>query len=119
MHFLVDEIEYIDINPVEYEVTFDPLTDEDGSRIDGRINPSLGTIIINPNISPANRVITLWHEVLHGIIEQSGLDHDESLIRTLSHGLVRVIRDNPLLINATIDQSEYPDESGEIDDIPF
>lgn len=49
------------------------------------------------------KVVTVWHEVMHGILQNAGQSNQpEGFIEALSFGLVQVIRDNPALIQATL-----------------
>jgi hypothetical protein len=41
--------------------------------------------------------VTLWHEVLHGIIAQRNVDLDEGELDALAHGIYEFLDDNPLL----------------------
>ena len=67
-------------------------------------------ILINPDQTDDVRRLTLWHEVMHAVIEtiagsanftQLGDDKEaaeESVVRTLEHGTLAVLRDNPALV---------------------
>ncbi len=48
------------------------------------------------------KLVTMWHEILHGILNNAGqTDQPEALIEAISFGLVQLIRDNPKLVKAT------------------
>lgn len=49
------------------------------------------------------KLVTMWHEILHGILNNAGQsDQPEALIEAISFGIVQLIRDNPKLIKATV-----------------
>lgn len=49
------------------------------------------------------KVVTLWHEAIHAILEQAGInDESEQLVIALSYGLVSLIQDNPALVKMTV-----------------
>lgn len=52
------------------------------------------------------KLVTVWHEILHGILNNAGQDEQpEALMEALSFGLVKLIQDNPKLIKATVKQA--------------
>jgi len=52
-------------------------------------------------MKPSIRRVTLWHEIVHGILYAAGqTDHDEVLTDAIAHGIVQVLRDNPELRNS-------------------
>lgn len=49
------------------------------------------------------KLVTLWHEILHGILNNAGQKQQpEGFIEALSFGLIQLIRDNPELITLTL-----------------
>lgn len=79
--------------------------DADGKKkwLHGHIVYADATIKVADDQSEDMKVATVWHEVLHGLLEQAGIDeHPEGLIRMLGYAMVRLIRDNPGLVSATI-----------------
>ena len=89
----------IKIGPILYDVLeVHELCGEAGSLC-GDLNTSRTRIRINADDDSQVQVVTLWHEILHGILYTAGIrDHDERLIDALAHGLVQVISDNPEII---------------------
>ncbi len=100
--------EQVQIGPVSYAVKeVDDLhtTDEDGKKkwLHGHIVYADATIKVAGDQSEDMKITTIWHELLHGLMDQAGVDdHPEALIRMLGYGLVRLIRDNPALVQATV-----------------
>jgi len=48
------------------------------------------------------KAATLWHEALHGILEQAGIvDQPENIITALGYGVVALFRDNPAFVRWT------------------
>ena len=55
-------------------------------------------IRIEQEMTPHKKWITVWHEVLHGLLEQAGMDdHEEKIIVALGYGVTQALRDNPWL----------------------
>jgi hypothetical protein len=100
--------ESIQIGPVAYAVRErDDLhtVDGDGKKawLNGQILYSEAEIRVAADQADVRKVITLWHEALHGILDQAGLDkHDEQAIIALGFGLVQLVRDNPALVALTV-----------------
>jgi hypothetical protein len=67
----------------------------------GEVSHASLTIFINENQALANKVATLWHEVIHALLEQAGQEQNEGIVNALGYGLARVVRDNPALIEFT------------------
>jgi hypothetical protein len=78
---------------------------DDGTKaiLFGHILYERSEIQVEKKLSHDMKVITLWHEVIHAILEQAGIDeHPENVIKVLGYGMARVIRDNPQLVSLTI-----------------
>ena len=41
---------------------------------------------------------TILHECIHGILEERGIKHKESLVLSLGNGLTALLKDNPKLL---------------------
>lgn len=69
-----------------------------GQPIFGYYNPAGGRIQIEADISETRKLITLWHEMLHAILNhaQRG-DTSEEVVGTLAVGIVDLLKDNPAL----------------------
>ena len=98
----------IKIGPVGYKVIEkDDLhfVDGDGKKsgLHGHILWSEAEIRVAGDQSEQVKVVTVWHEVIHGILNNAGInDHPEQVVLALGFGIVQLIRDNPDLIRATI-----------------
>lgn len=85
------------IGPVAYNVLFIPEFSESGRC--GDIDVMKARIRINADMAQTVQTVTLWHEVLHGILANAGYkDHNEEQIDALAYGILQVLRDNPDLI---------------------
>lgn len=62
---------------------------------------------------PQIKRVTLWHEILHGILNGAAItaDHNEQHIDALAHGIVQVLRDNPDLRGGS-SAAEQPGTTG-------
>ena len=103
-------ISHIQIGPVNYSVTEMRNDLMIGSSSDGSgravsLNADIRydslSIRVNQENAPAVKVVSLWHEAIHGILTQAGQDHSEAIVEALSYGLVALVKDNPELIKAT------------------
>lgn len=60
-------------------------------------------INIKNSIPYDKKIQTLWHEIIHGIIRDWGVningDDEESKVDWISTGIVQVIKDNPELVS--------------------
>lgn len=104
----------IKIGPVTYKVlVIDDLhkIDDEGRKVwlHGHILQADAEIRVANDQADDVKVITVWHEVIHGILYNAGQkEHPEGLIEAISAGLVQLIRDNPALIALTVSQSFNP-----------
>ena len=89
-------VDTIRIGPIDYAIELvDDLKTEDDEPADGWICYVDGAIRLDTALNPQLRRVTLWHEVLHGILTQTGRqEHDEGLLDALAHGIAQVLRDN-------------------------
>jgi len=91
----------ITIGPLIYTVVeVEELASASG-QLYGDIDYGRCRIRICADSDPQIRRITLWHEVLHGILAAAAQteDHNEAHIDALAHGIVQVLRDNPELVS--------------------
>ncbi len=98
------------IGPVTYKVEFKPRLygpGDDGKNVwlNGEIDYGQCLIQIEQEkMSPQLIAEVLWHEAVHGILEQAGqTEHSEAMVKALGYGLVQLVRDNPELIALTLD----------------
>jgi hypothetical protein len=89
----------IQIGPITYSVVEVPeLAGAGPSSLCGDIDTQKCRIRINADMADAIKRVTLWHEIVHGILFAAGImEHDEQVIDAIGHGLVQVLRDNPQL----------------------
>ena len=71
------------------------LKNNKGDGVSGYISFNQSEIQIDSDQDNFSKRVTLWHEILHGILVQSAAKkHDESIIDALSYGIVQVLDDN-------------------------
>jgi len=84
--------ETVKIGPSTYTVVEAPITDY------GLCDFAQHTIVIRKGLTTDAKKITLWHEVIHGMLTSLGyVNHDELMVDGLAHVMVQVLRDNPKL----------------------
>ena len=91
---------HIQIGPLRYKVVeVEELASERSGALYGDICYGKCRIRIAADSSPQIKLVTLIHEILHGILANAALveDHNEAHIDALAHGLIQVLRDNPKL----------------------
>lgn len=73
------------------------------SNINGRISFDQLKIQVNEDLPGPIQSVTLWHEILHGLIRHSSMKvkNEEALVEMLGYGIAQVVRDNPDLIDFT------------------
>ena len=97
----------IRIDTVDYTVEKKERLIVGGKSAQGCITYSKHLIEVEPDIQDEQGMVqTLWHEILHGIMEERALDFKESseetLINELSKGIYQVIKDNADFIKRQI-----------------
>jgi hypothetical protein len=87
----------VKIGPIVYEVKeVSRLADE---QLFGQICYTEGVIEMRPNLTPIMQEITLFHEIIHGMLLQGGVrEHDERILDVLAHGFTALFKDNPQLV---------------------
>jgi hypothetical protein len=104
----------ITIGAIEYAVK--PVQNLHSSNGDlyGQISYSAMEIQVDDQYTDCQRTpFILWHEVLHGILEQAGIDVKENVIVSLGYGVVEALKDNPCLRCNPPVESEQPKSTGE------
>jgi hypothetical protein len=85
-----DELHVIPILGRAYRVEYLNLNDEFGACLKDK-----GIIQVHKKLNDRDRQETIVHEVLHGILHESGLEHlltdelEEAIVRAFDHGLNR------------------------------
>lgn len=90
----------IQLGPLSYRVEYVPeLKSEDGNDLYGRICYPECKIEVDAQFAGGQREpLIVWHEVLHGILDLSGLEDDnEALIVVLAYGICEALQRNPIL----------------------
>jgi hypothetical protein len=88
------------ISGVEYAIVTEPNLRDSGQLLCGRIDYNSRTIYLSETDcrSYEFRCIVLWHEIIHGILEDRRLqldeDVEESVCEALSRGIYQVLQDN-------------------------
>lgn len=101
----------IRIGPVEYQVReVDDLhfVNDEGRKasLHGDIRWGESDIRVSNDNSEQVKICTLWHEAVHGILHNAGQEHMEEVVIALGYGLVQLIRDNPALIEYTLNGNQ-------------
>lgn len=92
--------ESIRIGGVDYEVHKQDTVIMGNQLCNGRIDFERSLITLRDDIGTQFQGITLWHEILHGIINHSEAElgiseeREEHVIRVLSRGIYQVLQDN-------------------------
>lgn len=85
----------VKIGPILYDVKeTEGLADED-TTLNGWIKYDSCEILIEAGLPDQVKQVTLWHEILHGILNQASQVYNEELVEALAYGLVAVFQDNP------------------------
>lgn len=90
----------IQIGPISYQVVEVPeLASARSGQLYGDINYEKCRIRIASESDPQIKLVTLWHEIFHGILNGAAQteEHNEAHIDALAHGIIQVLRDNPQL----------------------
>jgi hypothetical protein len=92
-------IDKVKIGAITYAITIDDTLGDSGFA--GQIRYQRCTIVINGDLKPQFAMQTLWHEVIHGIMTNAGIPHEdqtEPLVNALAYGVLQVIVDNPGIV---------------------
>ena len=88
------------ISGVEYAIVTKPNLRDSSRLLCGRIDYNTATIYLSETDCQSEefRCIVLWHEIIHGILEDRGVqldeDVEENLCEALSRGIYQVLQDN-------------------------
>lgn len=104
-------ISQIKIGPVIYQIEEVPrliIDSGDGNSkwANGNIQYHKATIKIEAELPAQVKLVALWHEAIHGMIQHAGQDNPgtpdkEEIITALGYAMVDFIRDNPDLVAMT------------------
>lgn len=93
----------IKIGPITYNIVAVPgLHSNDGKSLYGEVKYGLCEVRIEADNSPQQDRQTLWHEIVHIILEQLGRGDGgdvgkEGLVDSMAYALMQVVQDNPWL----------------------
>lgn len=86
------------IGGVEYKVKFQEIVRLDNALCYGAISYPDTTIQISETDAGKHQhqCVTLWHEILHGIINHACMkvENEEEIVEVLSKGIYQVLQDN-------------------------
>lgn len=90
--------ESVRIAGVEYKVEVVPALMNGATAAYGHIDYENSRIELSDSfgVEHQKRCLILWHEILHGIIDASGLDikHEERVVEMFARGIYQVLQDN-------------------------
>jgi hypothetical protein len=85
------------IGCIEYSINLVAQPELDGEPKLGTIDYRKLEIEIDEEMHPDVQIVTLWHEILHGIDDQHNLGLTDGKTDALAYGIVQVLRDNSWL----------------------
>jgi hypothetical protein len=87
----------IRIGPLDYGVSYLARPIDEGEICWGYVKHGARAIVVDSELCAQRTLVTLWHETLHALLDQTGLvpQGEEALCNALAHGIVQVLRDNP------------------------
>jgi hypothetical protein len=84
----------------DYSVAFKESPIVSGELCDGSHSRSTLQIEIREALPPQMKYQTLWHEILHAIIDTAALkiENEEAVVEAIANGIVQVLQDNPQIV---------------------
>lgn len=84
---------------VNYPVDFVPSLNDGEKMLYGQVDLEQTCIRLNPDVAGyQHQCITLWHEILHALINNAHIrmerDKEEEIVEALSRGVYMVLQDN-------------------------
>jgi len=98
-------IDKVKIGGIVYDVVLEETLGDSGYA--GQLRVHRSQIAINAQIQAQFAQVTLWHEIIHGILANAGVgiaDHNEELIEKIAYGVLQVLVDNPALTDGTLEK---------------
>ena len=90
--------ESVRIAGVEYEVRYVPHLNNGTNLAYGHIDFENSVIDLSATIGTEHQKMckTLWHEILHGIVENNGMkiENEEEIVDMFAKGIYQVLQDN-------------------------
>lgn len=90
----------VKINHINYDVkvTDKPIIINNSSNYAGCIDFEKSEIKINSSLSKYKKIETLWHEILHGIVDLYNMnfkeDDEERIVDLIAKGVLSVLQNN-------------------------
>lgn len=87
----------ITIGDIPYEIKLAENLHSGSDELLGEIDHYKANITLDENLPGAMLPVVLWHEVLHGVCNQTGLELSEEAITALAYQVCSLLNKNPLL----------------------
>lgn len=101
----------IRIGAIDYSVSeWDDLHFHDNKQkrhwLNGHVSNTLAAIKVDQEMNDTRKVVTIWHEAFHALLERAGIDEQpEPILIALSFGVVEIMRANPELAKLTMEDT--------------
>lgn len=94
---MLPTFESVIINGMRYSVNIikDLRSEDDKDKLDGQIAFGYSRIELEEDQSPQAMLVTLLHEVVHGIYKTSNREQDEAICELISYGMAGFLLNNP------------------------
>lgn len=90
-------LDKVKIGAITYDITRDATLHDTG--FNGQIRFNRCQIVIAENLHPVAAQQVLWHEIVHGIMQQAGITKQpENIVDAIAYGVMQVLRDNPGIV---------------------
>ena len=110
---------FIKIGAIAYNLGWKHRPRLNGKFVVGLIDYNGQTIDTYVGLQPTVEWINIWHEVLHAILNNAGInDHNEDLLNILAHGICNVLAENPS-IHAPLSSAERAEPEDEDPETPL
>lgn len=100
--------DYVKIGCYNYKIiiTNEPIVIDNNTNYSGCIDYVKHEIKIKKDMPSDNITQTLWHEIIHGILDYFGIDDadedHEKIVDAISKGVIMVVNDNKWLVELYI-----------------
>jgi hypothetical protein len=84
------------------------LKDPNNKDLWGAVDFSSSSIQVEENMNYQLRGVTFWHEILHIMFEQGGLEKSETTLDVLAYSMYQLMQSNPPEIFEFIQQGGIP-----------
>jgi hypothetical protein len=94
----IEELKELKVGPIVFAISMEEAPkDEFDDGLYGQVNFGKSILRLDKDLDPRFLRTTLWHEIVHVIFEQTGIDQDESMVNRIAYALAQVLDDNPQL----------------------